>query len=122
MQETFIWDRANAYWLLSAAEDVSLHVRPVNLYLYETLLNMRRMGMQRMILGGMHKENDGVFRFKSNFSPLRSQFFVYKHVHAPKQYAMLNHAWSKHHSAQVVRPDFFPAYRSGLAPLKSDPH
>jgi hypothetical protein len=113
----FFHGGADVYWHLSAIDLEYAGVRPVDAYVFETLRQGAREGKRRLLCGGGHEApDDGVFRFKSKFSPLRAQFRVYKRVHDPDAYAALNQAWSGHHGGRPARRDFFPAYRAALSP------
>ncbi len=108
----FFQDRTELHWHLSAADREYGHVRPVNVYLYETICQALGQGRERMIMGGGYQKGDGVFHFKANFSPLRARFFTYRRVHDAAAYAALTGAWSGFHSGARPRDDFFPAYRA----------
>jgi len=108
----FFQDRTEFYWHLSAADMEYSQVRPVNAYLYETIRWALTQGKTRMLLGGGYQPNDGVFRFKANFSPLRAPFSTYKRIHDPDRCAALDRAWSRHYPGQQSPSGFFPAYRS----------
>jgi hypothetical protein len=108
----FFQDRTEIYWHLSAADMEYSQVRPVNAYLYETIRWALTQGKKRMLLGGGYAPNDGVFRFKTNFSPLRVRFCTYKRIHNPDVCAALDQAWSRHFPGQQSPVRFFPAYRS----------
>jgi hypothetical protein len=111
----YLQDRTDVYWHLSAADLEFTHVRPVNAYVYETIRQALRQGRKRMILGGGYQPDDGVFRFKANFSPLRARFSTYKRIHDAETYAALVQAWSAHHGGCLPPADFFPAYRSACS-------
>lgn len=108
----YLQDDVNIYWQLSAMDAEYANVRPVNAYVYETIRQSLRQGKQRMLLGGGYKRDDGVFRFKANFSPLRAQFRTYRRIHDAEICSALTQAWSAHHEGQSPSPGFFPAYRS----------
>jgi serine/alanine adding enzyme len=108
----FFQDCTEIYWHLSAADMEYSQVRPVNAYLYETIRWALTQGKQRMLLGGGYEPNDGVFRFKANFSPLRVPFCTYKRIHNPDLCASLEQAWSRHYPGQQSLARYFPAYRS----------
>ncbi len=108
----YFQDRTHVYWHLSAADADFIHLRPVNAYLCESIRWALRQGQKRMVLGGGYQPDDGVFRFKANFSPLRARFCTYQRVHDPEAYEGLTRAWSAHSAGGPPRADFFPAYRS----------
>jgi serine/alanine adding enzyme len=113
----FFYDNTNIHWHLSAADSEFGHVRPVNVYLYETILQSLGQGRKRLIMGGGYQEGDGVFRFKANFSPLRAQFCTYRRIHDHAAYHALTAAWSAHYGTQAG-DRFFPAYRATPAPAQ----
>ena len=108
----FFQDATELHWHLSAADLRYTHARPVNVYVYETILAALGSGRQRMIMGGGYGKDDGVFRFKTNFSPLRAPFCTYERIHDAAAYAALGEEWSRHHGAPVEAGKFFPAYRA----------
>jgi serine/alanine adding enzyme len=108
----YFQDRTNIHWHLSAADREFVHLRPVNVYLYESIRQALGQGRERMIMGGGYGKDDGVFRFKANFSPLRARFCTYRRVHDAESYAALTEAWSAHHGGIQPGDGFFPAYRS----------
>lgn len=112
----FFQDRTEVRWHLSAADREFASVRPVNVYLYDTICRALGQGRERMILGGGYGKNDGVFRFKANFSPLRARFCTYHRVHDAAAYAAVTEAWSAHHGGQSPADGYFPAYRSMPSP------
>lgn len=119
----YFQDRTEVYWHLSAADREFGHVRPVNVYLFESIRQALGKGRKRMILGGGYASDDGVFRFKANFSPLRARFCTYRRIHDPAAYAALTDAWSAFHGEAPPRNGFFPAYRAlpSKTPAPGDP-
>lgn len=107
---------ADVYWHLSAADMDFAHLRPVNGYVWETILWALDRGMQRMLLGGGYGRDDGVFRFKASFSPLRARFHVYKRIHDAEAYAALSRAWSARNGGRPPPSDPFPGYRAEAPP------
>lgn len=108
----FFHDRTELRWHLSAADREFASVRPVNVYLHDTICQALGKGMARMIMGGGYGKDDGVFRFKAGFSPLRARFCTYHRVHDAAAYAAVNRAWSAHHPGRQPADGYFPAYRS----------
>ena len=111
----YLHDDTDVFSYLGGADHAFQHVRPTNMIVYEAIRWARQQGKKRLILGGGYEPNDGIFRFKASFSPLRAQFFVYRHVHLPEVYDHLCRAWADYY--QVDLPiaevsDFFPAYRA----------
>ncbi len=102
----------DVYWHLSAADMEASRVRPVNAYVHDTIVRAARGGMKRMLCGGGYAPDDGVFRFKAGFSPLRAPFRTYKRIHDAAAYTELLRAWSAHHGGSAPRARYFPAYRA----------
>lgn len=102
----------DVYWHLSAADMDFAHVRPVNGYVWETIRWALARGKKRMLLGGGYERDDGVFRFKASFSPLRAPFCIYRRIHDADAYTELARAWSAHHGGCPPRTGYFPVYRA----------
>jgi hypothetical protein len=103
---------SDIYWHLSAVDLEYSRVRPVNRYVWETILWAMGAGKRRMLLGGGINGYDGVFRFKAGFSPLRAQFRTYRRIHDASTYKACTDAWSKYYGFNISQACFFPAYRS----------
>jgi len=112
----YFQDATDVYWYLSAMDMDYSNVRPVNAYHYESIRQTALAGKKRMILGGFHREGDGIFRFKAGFSPLRIPFRTYKRIHDPDRYASLTADWSRRNGGLIPVSGFFPAYRAVLSP------
>jgi len=108
----FFHDAVDVHWFVSGADLTYANVRPVNMYLYESLLAMQRTGKKRLLMGGSYHPGDGVFRFKTTFSPLRARFCTYQRIHDPETYGELTRAWSAHHGGAQPSSAYFPAYRA----------
>ncbi len=109
----YLHDGMDVYSYLGGADANFQHVRPTNAIIYEAILWSKRHGKQRLILGGGYQPDDGIFRFKSSFSPLRAQFCTYKRVHIPDAHTALCHSWSEYYGCEVSEDGgYFPAYRS----------
>ena len=102
----------DVYWHLSAADLEFSRLRAVNKYVWETIRWAVKAGKRRMLLGGGYQPNDGVFRFKAGFSPLRVRFSTYRRIHDENAYRSLATAWSVHYGADFSGAGFFPVYRS----------
>ena len=114
----FLHDDNEIRWHLSAADREWSRVRPVNVYLYNTIRESLGQKWKRMILGGAYEDGDGVFRFKANFSRLRAGFNTYERVHDTEACAELMTRWHRFHGGASPPDDYFPAYRS--SPRASD--
>jgi serine/alanine adding enzyme len=108
----FLHDDHDVYSYLGGADQAYQSVRPTNALVYDTICWARDQGKTRLILGGGYEHNDGIFRFKASFSPLRAGFNVCRQIHMPDQYDTLCAEWAAHHEASPEHSDFFPQYRS----------
>lgn len=108
----YLHDGEDVYSYLGGADHSFQHVRPTNAVIYDTIGWARAQGKRRLILGGGYQPNDGIFKFKASFSPLRAQFNVYKHIHAPDEYCALTRAWAEYYHQDIAQDDYFPLYRN----------
>jgi serine/alanine adding enzyme len=108
----FLHDDHDVYAYLGGAYHADQGVRPTNAVVYETICWAQEQGKKRLILGGGYKDNDGIFRFKASFSPLRAGFSVYRQIHLPDQYDALCREWASHYGASPEHGSYFPPYRS----------
>jgi lipid II:glycine glycyltransferase (peptidoglycan interpeptide bridge formation enzyme) len=111
----YLHDHDSVYSYLGGADHSYQQVRPTNAVVYDTILWAKRQGKKRLVLGGGYRPHDGIFRFKSSFSPLVAKFYVYKHIHLPEEYEMLCQAWSEYYHTDLDLDGYFPAYRSAAA-------
>ena len=107
----FLHDDHDVYSYLGGAYHADQGVRPTNALVYETICWARDQGKKRLILGGGFEPDDGIFRFKASFSPLRAGFSVYRQVHMPDQYDALCVEWATYYETDPQRGGFFPRYR-----------
>lgn len=103
---------SDIYWHLSAVDLDYSRSRPVNKYIWQTLCWATGVGKHRMLLGGGYSSDDGVFRFKAGFSPLRDQFFTYRCIHNYEVYSALTDSWAEYYQKTPDKYEFFPTYRS----------
>lgn len=112
----YLHDDWDIYSYLGGADQTFQQVRPTNMVVYETILWGQRHGKRRLILGGGYRPDDGIFRFKSSFSPLRADFYTYRRVHDPAAYGSLCAAWSSHYGIPLEQENgtqgYFPRYRA----------
>ena len=107
----YLHDDTDVYSYLGGADHTFQNARPSNAIVYDTIRWAQGQSKKRLILGGGYTPDDGIFRFKASFSPLRARFHLYKRVHRPDEYAALCNAWSVYYGGQSAN-DYFPAYRS----------
>lgn len=108
----YLHDNDSVYSYLGGADHSFQQIRPTNAVVYDTILWAKRVGKKRLVLGGGYQPDDGIFRFKSSFSPLVARFHVYKRIHLPDEYGSLCKAWSEYYHSDLDLDAYFPAYRS----------
>lgn len=108
----YLHDNDSVYSYLGGADHSAQQVRPTNALVYDTILWAKRQGKKRLVLGGGYQPNDGIFRFKSSFSPLVAKFYVYRRIHMPVEYERLCKAWTEYYRSDLDPDRYFPAYRS----------
>ncbi len=108
----YLHDDVDVYSYLGGAHQEFQQVRPTNAVVHETIQWAQSAGKQRLILGGGYRPDDGIFRFKASFSPLRAGFHVYRRIHFSEQYERLCGAWSSYYQGVPVESGYFPIYRS----------
>lgn len=114
----YLHDDANVYSYLGGADAAYQHIRPTNAIVYDTILWAKQNVKKRLVLGGGYRPDDGIYRFKASFSPLRARFYVYKQIHDPATYAALCDARRKYYAVSGEPRTFFPEYRA--IPLPKD--
>jgi serine/alanine adding enzyme len=107
----YLYDDADVYSYLGGADIEFQHVRPTNAVVQDTIQWAQSMNKKRMVLGGGYRPDDGIFRFKASFSPLRARFSTYRRVHIPRVYDDLVQRWSEYNGAASTSA-YFPAYRA----------
>jgi len=108
----YLHDGEDVYSYLGGADHEFQNVRPTNAIVYDTIVWAKEQGKKRLILGGGYKPDDGIFRFKASFSPLRAEFFTYRQIHMPELYTCLSMAWEKYYQCDLEDDGYFPAYRA----------
>jgi len=114
----YLHDDENVYSYLGGADHACQQVRPTNAVIYEAICWGRRLGKRRLILGGGYRPDDGIFRFKATFSPLRADFYTYRRIHQEALYDSLCDAWASHFNRQQAASGYFPQYRAVPAGAK----
>lgn len=108
----YLHDDSDVYSYLGGADQAYQHARPSNAVVFETIRWAQAQGKRRLILGGGYMPDDGIFRFKASFSPLRAQFNVYRKIHSPSAYRELTQAWERNTGSDPAATRYFPIYRS----------
>jgi hypothetical protein len=104
-------DEIDMYSYLGGADLEFGQLRPSNLLHYEAIRSGHARRKRRYVLGGGHRPDDGVFRFKADFSPLRQTFSVVRRIHLPEAYDELCRRWTAFHGRRLPDDGYFPAYR-----------
>jgi hypothetical protein len=115
----YLRDRDNAYSYLGGADIAFQNSRPTNAIVWDAIRWAKSVGCRRLILGGGYSADDGIFRFKCSFSPLREAFKVLRRVHSPTAYEQLCARWQELHAGQDPGA-FFPAYRAAVVRSSAD--
>jgi Acetyltransferase (GNAT) domain len=101
---------------LSASDSDSAQLAPNNLMFYEVIRWAKRRGYRWYNLGGGYRPDDGVMRFKMNYSQHTADFYTYQKIHLPDAYECLVQEWR--HAAPPTNKEqgsaFFPLYRMAL--------
>jgi serine/alanine adding enzyme len=108
----YLHDADDVYSYLGGADHDYQQLRPTNAVVHDTIAWARDEGKRRLILGGGYRPDDGIFRFKASFSPLRTTLELARRVHLPDDYEALTAAWRAHHGAAGDGAGFFPIYRA----------
>jgi serine/alanine adding enzyme len=107
----YLHDDTNVYSYLGGADEAFQQIRPTNAIVYSTILWSQQTGKKRLILGGGYRPDDGIFKFKLSFSPLRKHFYIYKRVHMQDTFSTLQNAWSNYYHTSLPESGYFPPYR-----------
>lgn len=109
----YLHDDVDVYSYLGGADQAFQHARPTNAVVYEAIRWAQRAGKKRLVLGGGYEPDDGIFRFKASFTPLRAPFYVRRRIQMEHEYAALCTAWSAYYNRDLASSGgYFPAYRS----------
>ena len=107
----YLHDTADVYSYLGGADHDYQHLRPTNAVVHQTIAWAREQGKRRLILGGGYRPEDGIFRFKASFSPLRATLRLARRVHLGDDYDTLVGAWRERNPG-ARESGFFPLYRA----------
>ncbi len=105
------------YSYLSATDREYQNLRPNNLLFWRMLVKSKEMGLKQFVLGGGASGQDGTYRFKSNFSTLERDFYIYDRTHIPEHYKRIIEIRTEyehnlgHEEFDASTIDFFPVYR-----------
>jgi serine/alanine adding enzyme len=115
----YLYDNTDVYSYLGGTDYEYQQMRPSNVVVFEAIRWAHTAGRQRLILGGGYKPDDGIFRFKASFSPLRACFSVYRKVHMPSAYESMCRAWAAQSGLDIAAATYFPAYRTPMSTIEA---
>lgn len=107
----FLFDHVNVYSYLGGMRQDYQHLRPTNALIHDVIRWAQKHNKKRLILGGGFEPDDGIFRFKSTFSPLTVNFRTYRKVHVPGAYSRLCEMRRMLDRSGFQDSQYFPAYR-----------
>jgi lipid II:glycine glycyltransferase (peptidoglycan interpeptide bridge formation enzyme) len=107
----YLHDADDVYSYLGGADHDYQHLRPTNAVVHQTIAWAREQGKRRLVLGGGYRPDDGIFRFKASFSPLRATLRLARRVHLSDDYDALVEAWREWNPG-ARESGFFPLYRA----------
>jgi hypothetical protein len=107
----YLHDDTDVYSFLGGADAEFNPLRPTNLVVWDTIGWAHGTGKKRLVLGGGYGVDDGIFRFKATFSPLRQPFYLYKKIHLAREYALLDQQAREHNGLKDEDVGYFPSYR-----------
>lgn len=99
-----------AHYHLGGSSAAHLHLRPNNLFFFEAMEWARRLGVERLHLGGGYRPDDELLRFKQGLGKGRGRFAIGRRIHLPDLYERLAAQHVERHGA--VATSYFPAYRA----------
>lgn len=115
--ELVLCSEENLYSFLGGTRESAFGDRPNDLLKHEIILWGRAMGKRRFVLGGGHRPDDGIYRYKLSFAPRGAvPFFVGQRVLQPavneQLIALRREAELQRGTNWAPRDDYFPPYRS----------
>ncbi|ABU56617.1 lipid II:glycine glycyltransferase FemX [Roseiflexus castenholzii] len=109
----YVYDDEELYDFLGGMDIEYQQQRPAYAIIYAAIQWGQRHRKRRLILGGGYRPDDGIYRFKASFSPLRIRFSTYQRVCQPALYADLCQAWTEYYGCSPPHEaEYFPAYRA----------
>ncbi len=113
----FVHTGAIIQYHLSASDPQCSRLAPAKLVIDEARLWGSTKGVRFLHLGGgVGAQEDGLFRFKAGFSPMRHRFCIWKHIVLPDVYEQMVEArqsWLTEKGQEPASTSFFPLYRAG---------
>ena len=98
------WQDKGHYHLSASREDLQ-HMRPNNMLLFGAALFMKEKGIKAFHLGGGNSPyaDNGLFKFKARFSPLRRDFYIGRVVLDQAKYDDTCQAWGSRYPEKVEK-------------------
>jgi hypothetical protein len=101
------------YSYLGGTDLAASEVRANDLLKYEVMLWAQEDGKREFVLGGGHRPQDGILRYKQSFAPRGLvPFSIGTRVLDANRYAALCRRASRDRGVDVANSDHFPAYRA----------
>jgi hypothetical protein len=110
--ELVLFSQRYAYSFLGGTKEEFFALRPNDFLKYEIIRWCRESGIEKFVLGGGYRKDDGIFRYKKSFAPSGEvPFYVGRRVHDPASYEALVEERRKT-GASLEPTGYFPAYRA----------
>ena len=109
----FLFANNIVHYHLGGSLEQYLYLRPNNIMVYEAALKYKTMGKKYLHLGGGHKGNDSLYRFKKGFNKNGVlDFFIGTKIFNERAYNLIVKKWEERNFlGKDFRSDFFPLYR-----------
>jgi lipid II:glycine glycyltransferase (peptidoglycan interpeptide bridge formation enzyme) len=98
------------YGWLAGSRDEYYHHYPNDLCIFKSFTTAKARGYKYFVMGGGLAENDSLYKFKAEFSPLSCDFYIYKKIHHHDKYLELVNRRNRY--SKKPADSFFPEYRS----------
>ena len=101
----------NAYSFLGGTLSDFYKFRPNEILKHNLILFLKKNGLKKYCLGGGHKINDGIYKYKKKFSKDTDSynFYIIKHIHDNIVYEKLCNEWQSLN--KDINSDYFLKYR-----------
>jgi hypothetical protein len=110
----FLKNDTYCHYHLAGSRRDCLKVAPNNLILHQAVLEAVRGKQKKMHIGGgsSTSQKDSLFRFKANFSPLRTKYSIGTRIHLPELYEQLKQIWQEENQGKAeVLKEVLQIYR-----------
>lgn len=94
-----------SHYHLAASDDVGRKASAGCLVLDQGIKWARSHGAEKMHLGGglTNRPDDGLFRFKAKFSPLRARYYIGRQIYDAVSYEWLVKRWDEKHAVEAPK-------------------